>query len=230
MHLSPYLYHRLIRPNWFTKKYIHNHIKNHFNIDNKVVLDFGSGTGANCNMFAPAHYLGIDPDAKRIHFSKKLYPEYTFLVFDTVRIPIHNQMVDYILIVAVLHHISSEQLSGYLNEFQRVLKPQGKIIIIEPYVSIENKFRNWFMNRYDNGEFIRSENDYLSLFAKHRYECQVIKKFKKGLFYNEIFFSAAPSERGSIMKAASHVKTSAAELIFADPVVQQAEGPAQQFE
>jgi cyclopropane fatty-acyl-phospholipid synthase-like methyltransferase len=46
MPLSPRLYHSFIRPKWFTQKYIHDHITEHFQLENKKVLDFGSGTGA----------------------------------------------------------------------------------------------------------------------------------------------------------------------------------------
>ncbi len=192
MELSPRLYHWLIRPRWSTKKYIHDHIKNYFPIDNKTVLDFGAGTGANCCLFAPSHYLGIDLDEKRIDFAKQLHPQHQFMVFDGNRILIQHQTVDYILIVAVLHHISTDQISGYLDEFRRILKPQGNIIVIEPYLNEKNKFNNWFMNWYDNGEYIRNEEGYLKLFKGQRYECNVLKKFKKCFLYNEILFKAAP--------------------------------------
>ncbi|WP_232697266.1 class I SAM-dependent methyltransferase [Brevibacillus daliensis] len=142
-------------------------------------------------MFGTEHYYGIDPDANRVQFAKRLYPNYTFTVFDGKQIPMHNQTVDILLIVAVLHHISNEQIAEYLSEFQRVLKPEGKIIVIEPYLSPKKKFNNWFMTRYDDGEFIRNEDDYLQLFNNQLYDCTVLKKFRKLLLYNEIFFTAA---------------------------------------
>ncbi|HEY0826830.1 MAG TPA: class I SAM-dependent methyltransferase [Bacilli bacterium] len=192
MELSPLLYHWFIRPRWFTKKYIHDHITNHFHVENKIVLDFGAGTGANCCLFAPSHYLGIDLDEKRINFAKQLYPKHRFIAFDGHRIPIPNQTVDCILIVAVLHHISTDQISEYLEDFRRILKPQGNIIVIEPYVCEKTKVNNWFMNWYDNGQYIRKEDEYLKLFKGQRYECNVLKKFKKCVLYNEILFNASP--------------------------------------
>ncbi len=47
MYLSPRVYHRIVRPRWFTKTYIHDHIKSQFTVENKIELDFGCGTGAN---------------------------------------------------------------------------------------------------------------------------------------------------------------------------------------
>lgn len=190
MHLSPMLYHRIVRPRWFTKKYIHDHIKSRFSLADKTVLDLGCGTGANCSMCGPDQYYGIDPDANRIQFAKQLYPKHTFMVFDGKRLPLPNHSVDLIFIVAVLHHISNEQINEYLQEFHRVLKPEGNVVVIEPFLCRKNKFNNWFMTRYDNGEYIRKEEDYLQLFENQHYKCDVVKKFRKCLLYNEIFFSA----------------------------------------
>ncbi|AKF96379.1 hypothetical protein J5TS2_24210 [Brevibacillus halotolerans] len=148
-------------------------------------------------MFGTEHYYGIDTDVNRVQFAKRLYPNHTFTVFDGKRIPMHNQTVDLLLIVAVLHHISNEQISEYLSEFHRVLKPDGKIIIIEPYLSRKKKFNNWFMTRYDDGEYIRNEDDYLQLFNNQRYDCTVLKKFQKLLLYNEIFFTAVPKPKNT---------------------------------
>lgn len=157
-----------------------------------MVLDFGCGTGANCSICRPEQYCGIDPDSKRVHFAKRSFPHYTFEVFDGKRLPLPDQTVDLILIVAVLHHISNGLIAEYLNEFRRVLKAEGNIMAIEPYLCQKSKFNNWFMNRYDQGEHIRKEEDYIQLFKDQNYDCQVLKKFKKCLLYNEIFFVAAP--------------------------------------
>ncbi|MNC44532.1 hypothetical protein D3C75_934430 [compost metagenome] len=103
--------------------------------------------------------------------------------------------MDFVFIIAVLHHISNEQITGYLNEFSRVMKPEGTMIVIEPYLCPQHKLNNWFMKQYDNGEYIRSEDEYLQLFKRQQYEYQVIKRFRKGLLYNEIFFTAALKEK-----------------------------------
>ncbi|WP_233277377.1 class I SAM-dependent methyltransferase [Paenibacillus durus] len=187
---SPQLYHWFVRPKWFTKKYIHDQIQTRFAFNGKVVLDFGSGTGANCSMFQPNHYLGIDPDAGRIHYARRLYPTHKFLVLENGMLPVDNESVDYILIIAVLHHISSEEITEYMKEFKRILKPTGKIIVMEPCLCRKKPLSNWFMNLYDNGEYIRKEEEYIQLFRENEFSSQVINRFRKGFLYNELFFSA----------------------------------------
>ncbi|WP_235950010.1 class I SAM-dependent methyltransferase [Paenibacillus apii] len=189
---SPLLYHRLVRPKWFTKKYIHDQITPRFAFNDKVVLDFGSGTGANCSMFQPIHYIGIDPDAKRIHYAKKQYPNHKFHVFEHGKLPVDDGSVDYILIIAVLHHISSEEIAEYMKEFKRVLKPDGSFIVMEPCMFKRKPVSNWFMNFYDDGEYIRNEEEYIQLFRENEFASQVINRFRKGFFYHELFFTANP--------------------------------------
>lgn len=197
MNLSPRLYHWMIRPRWLTQKYIHNYIQNHFRLKNKAILDFGCGTGANCCICCPDQYLGIDPDENRIDLAKRIYPNHSFEAFNEYRIPSDDKRFDYIFIIAVLHHISDKQIKHYLNEFERVLKPQGRLIVIEPYLKQQSKINNLVMKRYDNGEYIRNEKEYLQLFRYSGFDYKVLQKFTKCFFYNEIFFSAQPRSLAS---------------------------------
>ncbi|GAA0328130.1 hypothetical protein GCM10008967_18260 [Bacillus carboniphilus] len=186
----PRLYHNLVRPKWFTDLYIHQNLKLAFDFNDKTVLDFGSGTGANCSLFSPGNYMGLEPDQKRVIFSKKSYPDYHFHVLKEQTLPLEDQSIDYILIVSVLHHISSEELIKYAKEFKRVLRQGGKIVAIEPYLCKSNPICNWLMKWLDQGKFIREENGYLNIFYENGYECNVLKRFRKCFVYNELFFSA----------------------------------------
>ncbi|WP_084134764.1 class I SAM-dependent methyltransferase [Paenibacillus harenae] len=189
------MYHSFVRPKWFTKKYIHDHVHSHFTFDGQTVLDFGAGTGANCSMFHPLNYVGIDPDAKRIEFARRLYPDHAFKVLESETFPFEDASFDYILIIAVLHHVSSNEISRYIKEIQRILKPDGTIIIMEPCLCKNKPLSNGFMKWYDNGEYIRHEEEYIQLFTDHNLECQVIKRFRKCFLYNELFFSVNSKSR-----------------------------------
>ncbi|MFC4766142.1 class I SAM-dependent methyltransferase [Effusibacillus consociatus] len=192
MELSPKWYHWFVRPKWVTHRYIHNVIQDYFDFNGKTVIDFGCGVGSNSSMFAPASYLGLDCDSQRISYAQRLYPDYSFQVFDRNRVPVADNSVDYILIVAVLHHIPSEELHAYLQEFRRILKPYGKIIVMEPCLDLNSPVSNWFMTFFDKGHYIRNEDDYMKLFLRNEYQINRLKQFKKLLLYNELFFSAVP--------------------------------------
>lgn len=191
MELSPMLYHRIIRPKWITKMYIHNKIEKHVNFADKRILDFGAGTGANCTLSKPEHYIGIDPDENRINFAKRLYPDYQFSVLHGDQFPIDNHSIDMILIVAVLHHIPPQQVGEYMKEFRRVLSQKdGQIIIIEPCFFNKTYLSNWFMKNNDNGAFIQTEDGYLNYFKDQGFTCEVVHRYRKCFLYNELFFVA----------------------------------------
>lgn len=190
MHLPPSLYNNLVRPEWSTNHYIKNVIKSRYNLDEKLVLDFGCGTGACCSMFATNHYVGMDPDADRIAYAARLHPGYTFEVFDgRFRVEQQNAF-DFILIIAVLHHISTDTLSDYLEQFHQLLKPQGRILVIEPCQIRDTPVNNFFMRIMDRGQYIRTTSEYLDLFHNARYRIETTKVYQKMLLYNEFFFSA----------------------------------------
>lgn len=193
MNLSPKLYHWIIRPRWLTKKYIHDHIEEHFELGEKSILDFGCGTGANSSICNCSGYLGIDPDSDRIKLAKKFYPNHQFENFDMNRIPSQDRTFDYVLALAVLHHIPNTLIAEYLKEFARILKPGGKVIVMEPFLCENHPFNNRFMQWYDAGEYIRKEEDYVTLFQSGSFECTVLKKFTKCMLYNELFFLAEPN-------------------------------------
>jgi len=78
------------------------------------------------------NYLGIDTNPQRVDYARRLYPEYTFKVLRGNKLPVSSDSFDNILVIAVLHHMPSAELSNYLPEFRRVLKPGGAVLVIEP--------------------------------------------------------------------------------------------------
>jgi 2-polyprenyl-3-methyl-5-hydroxy-6-metoxy-1,4-benzoquinol methylase len=190
MELSPFFYHKLIRPKWINQIYIHNRIEKHLKLYEKNVLDFGAGTGANCTLCKPGQYFGIDPDEKRINLAKKLYPDYDFDVFQNDNLTAKNNSIDVILIIAVLHHISSEKIRSYVKQFRKALRPGGMIVVIEPCLIEKSNINNWYMKKIDNGSYIQNEQGYHDFFLGEGFNCTTIQRFRKCFLYNELFFIA----------------------------------------
>lgn len=189
MRLKPLYFEKFIRPKFAVKLYIEKILRAYFNFDKRSVLDFGCGIGANCYMFDKDVYLGIDVDAERINYARKKYPGYKFDCLKNNKIPAKDCTFDFICITATIHHIPDEDFEKYPPEFFRILKPNGRIVAIEPCLFKMDIVNNSFMNFFDEGKYIRTEREYVDLFSK-LYGFVVHKRFKKFLFYNEIFFSA----------------------------------------
>lgn len=193
MQLPPKLYNWLVRPEWLTNIYINDLLKENFILKNKDVLDFGCGIGSTSSIFSPEDYLGIDPDQERIKYAQQLYSDYDFQTLDKGKLDFEANSFDYILMIAVLHHIPSDELRDILQQFHQILKSTGRIIVIEPCFFSNSYLNNYFMKIMDNGDYIRNLNQYFKLFQNQYYKVNPIAKYKKMILYNELFFSAIPA-------------------------------------
>jgi SAM-dependent methyltransferase len=194
MELSPRLYHWLIRPNWAIRPFINktfDKLLHGIDFRHKDILDFGCGVGSICFKFDPEHYVGVDYDHRRIRYAQCLNRNYQFLNFNGSTIDLQNQSLDYVLIMAVLHHIPSSQLNEYFHEFHRLLRVDGKIIVIEPCFLEGSRYRNWYMKTFDKGKYIRNQEEYMELFYRNYYRIEAVNTFCKNFVYNEIFFVAS---------------------------------------
>ncbi|MFZ5987868.1 MAG: class I SAM-dependent methyltransferase [Bacillota bacterium] len=191
MELSPTVYKRFVRPSWYSKLYIERLIKDRFDFDNKRILDFGSGVGSISYMFDPHGYLGVDCDLGRVEYARELNPDYNFDVLAGRDIPVEDSSMDYIVIVSVLHHIPTEDLRKYIEEFGRILKPSGSVVAIEPCIFKNCYFCNFIMNKFDKGKYIRDEEGYLDLFKNSDFKVMIHQRFNQMFLYNKLFFTAS---------------------------------------
>ena len=93
----------------------------------------------------------------------------------------------------MLHHISSDDFSPYLYEFQRILKPNGKIIVLEPCRLKRSFFTNSLMKLCDNGSYVRDYESYSKMFELKDFKTEFLIEFRK-ILYNEVLFMATPQE------------------------------------
>lgn len=115
--------------------------------DDKVVLDYGCGPGNDLVGFLhhsnPAKLVGCDVSRLSLAEAKQrlsLHPrgqkvEFVKIEESDNNLPFDDSSIDYIHSSGVIHHIPDPKL--VLNEFKRVLKPDGQIrIMVYNYESI----------------------------------------------------------------------------------------------
>lgn len=104
------------------------------------ILDICTGTAANAIIIGMnnknARITGIDksPDMLRIADAKVKLNELTnidLLRMDATRTAFDDSSFDVIIISLVLHEVSSELARKIITEAKRVLKPEGKLLILE---------------------------------------------------------------------------------------------------
>ena len=98
-------------------------------------LDFGCGNGRLSELFAGIkniHYTGVDQACLLIEKAREKYAGAgaEFICSDGEKLPFPDEYFNTIFAVASLHHIPSEQKRlELLAEFQRLLKPNGILVV-----------------------------------------------------------------------------------------------------
>jgi ubiquinone/menaquinone biosynthesis C-methylase UbiE len=111
------------------------------------VLGVGCGNCRNLLPFAKAGFdcYGIDFSKKMLKYARLFCKKHNIKVklkqADATKLPFKNNMFDYVLCIAVLHHLKRQQQKKALQEIRRVLKPKGLALI-----TVWNKWhkRFWF--------------------------------------------------------------------------------------
>jgi ubiquinone/menaquinone biosynthesis C-methylase UbiE len=99
-------------------------------------LDYGCGSGKILEEIIRINpqnkYIGMDVSKEAINRAKKKNPKVKFyLVSDGKKLPLKNKSVDFITALDVVEHVYNTEL--LFEEFARILKRGGKIIITTPY-------------------------------------------------------------------------------------------------
>jgi len=131
------------------------------------VVDIGGGTGYIADSIA-----GKVKSTTIVDFSKKMLlqlknPKIKIIQGTAFSIPIKNETFHIVLLINVLHHIKNTYQDDVLKETYRILKKDGRVLIIDKY------FPDRFFNRlFDKFEELATGKTY------HLKDTQVVLKLK----------------------------------------------------
>lgn len=101
----------------------------------KTYVDFGCGVGRILKTFMrdylPQDMIGLDVSKEMIDICKVDFPpEFNFHhISARPRCPLEDQSVDVITAYSVFSHFSAIQATRWLDEFNRILRPGGKLLL-----------------------------------------------------------------------------------------------------
>jgi 2-polyprenyl-3-methyl-5-hydroxy-6-metoxy-1,4-benzoquinol methylase len=127
------------------------------------VLEVGCSTGNVAQAFSrfpDIDYVGLDIDVSalkraNVKFKNAANFEFTevpFLDFREVERPF-----DVVLFAGILHHIDDQTVAAFLEHSGSLIKPNGKVIVIDPILPEPQDPRifHWF-SKLERGQFVRS--------------------------------------------------------------------------
>lgn len=100
-------------------------------LDNKQVLEIGCGNGRITSLLVgkPEKLVAVEPDIKVIREAREKVPGADFRIGSGENLEFPDECFDLVIFTLSLHHQNSDMA---IREATRVLKNDGKILVIEP--------------------------------------------------------------------------------------------------
>jgi len=93
--------------------------------------------------------LGVDPSEGMVGVGREKFPEFDFVIAPATEIPLEDAKADMLSISYGIRNVVERQKG--LEEFNRVLKPGGMVVILEfmknEHPSLLGKVRDFYMNK-----------------------------------------------------------------------------------
>jgi demethylmenaquinone methyltransferase/2-methoxy-6-polyprenyl-1,4-benzoquinol methylase len=123
-----------------------------------LIVDVACGTGdmmdywrrqADKNGIRVEKLLGVDPSEGMVGVGRKKFPDFDFVIAPATAIPLEDAKADMLSISYGIRNVVERQKG--LEEFNRVLKPGGMVVILEfmknEHPSLLGRVRDFYMNR-----------------------------------------------------------------------------------
>lgn len=148
------------------------------------VLDLCCGTGAQCRFVQRGEAFGIDIDRNVLDYAKSRAPHASFICGDGARLPFKDHKFQSVVISYALHEKLLPVRRSMMVEVKRVLKKNGKLLIIDYEIPMDLASRlgrivTYFIERMAGKEHFRNGQQFLKQGGLERFlkehEIRVIK-------------------------------------------------------
>jgi SAM-dependent methyltransferase len=126
------------------------------------ILDLGCGPAYVIDYLPAVDYVGFDTSARYIEYAKRHYAgKGTFYCEMFSRQHVERLgFFDGVLALGLIHHISPDQGLEFLRLVARVLRPGGRVILLDPCLVPGETWMARFLARHDRGRFVTDEAGY----------------------------------------------------------------------
>lgn len=103
------------------------------NLNDKTIMDLGAGTGRltlEILKLKPKQIIAVDPSKEMLSRLRKIKNKFfTAKLGKAEKLPFENEVFDIVTSLRLFEHLENETFVRSLNEINRVLKPNGLLII-----------------------------------------------------------------------------------------------------
>ncbi len=115
------------------KRHLHRHIRRHFK-ESASLLHAGCGSGqVDVDLQREMAITGLDISAEALKQYGRNNPRATPCHGDIYNIPVKDKSFDGVYNLGVMEHFTLEEIEKILNEFRRVIKDDGRLVLFWPH-------------------------------------------------------------------------------------------------
>lgn len=110
-------------------------LKEYIRAEDKTIIDVGCGTGDLVRWLASQEIKVVGIDVEEMIEKAKAFPKAKneqYIVGGGEHLSFDDNYANTIIFIASFHHVPSTQMVQALKECYRVLKPDGRVILVEP--------------------------------------------------------------------------------------------------
>ena len=108
-----------------------------------LVLDVGCGDGARTLANLPADAVGVDVSRRGLELATDEVPDARLVQGDMTHLPVATDSVDAITAYHAVFHVPREDHPAVYEEFARVLRPGGRLLMTLPSGRFDTVRRGW---------------------------------------------------------------------------------------
>jgi len=194
-------------------------LKEYIKPEDETIVDVGCGTGELVRWMASQKIEAIGIDVAGMIKKAKKNPRVKnekYIIGSGQQLPFNQNFADVITYIASFHHIPSADMEQALKECHRVLKPKGKVIIIEPVAEKDSYYEiiklaedEAEIQNYAYGVLQRAEEVNLKIFSEEIFYLE--RSFQDYVDLLNIFIDSE-SEKTSMIKKARETTLKLSEM------------------
>ena len=160
------------------------------------LLDFACGPGTFTGQYLDLNKkpICVDISEQQINYAKNIYKEKAnYMTINEFDFKDYHNKFDKITCLGLFEFISKEEGIELLDNFYKLLKPNGKLYLTTPNFKVSMKFLEFFLNKFGSLDYSQeykaryTKKTFSKLLFKSSFKIEICEKYMTPMIFMSIF-------------------------------------------